>query len=124
MHQSSNQQPNQPQQSLAFPTPSPMTHPPVGASLMNVGPYSSQLPHGPAFSMTAQPMVNRPLPPASQNQEVRFYKSGLFGFSSAIGQFERDWKRTMQPAGWRVTAFRQMGVTVSLRRVIVVVYER
>lgn len=64
-----------------------------------------------------------PPPARHREQEVKFYKSGFFGFSSAAGKFQRDYHR-MQSQGWQVRQYRTMGINFFLHRIITVVYER
>lgn len=64
-----------------------------------------------------QPMLAKPM------QELKFYKSGIFGFSSAAGKFQRDSKK-MQSQGWRVAEMAFLGTNFFWQRIIAVVYER
>jgi len=64
-----------------------------------------------------------PRPERQKEQEVKFYKSGFFGFSSAAGKFQRDSKK-MLGNGWHVKQFRIIGLNVFLQRIIAAVYER
>ena len=64
-----------------------------------------------------------PRPERQTEQEVKFYKSGLFGFSSAAGKFQHDYYR-MQSQGWQVRQYRMLGINFFLQRIITVVYER
>lgn len=61
--------------------------------------------------------------PLREQQEVKFYKSGLFLFGSAPGRFQRDCYK-MQSQGWRIAHVAFLGMNAFLQRVIVVVYER
>lgn len=56
-----------------------------------------------------------------QVQEVKFYKSGIFGFSSAAGRFQGDCQR-MTSAGWKLQYASFLGMNFWLRRVIVATY--
>jgi len=71
--------------------------------------------------------ASQPLPPQQIQgkalQEVKFYKSALFLFSTAAGRFQRDCRR-MQSQGWQIKEIAFLGVNVFLQRIIVVVYER
>jgi hypothetical protein len=71
----------------------------------------------------SEPPYQNPVPRLQQIQEVRFYKSGIFGFSSAAGRFERD-QRMMATQGWRVKEMAFLGLNFWLRRIVAVVYER
>jgi regulation of enolase protein 1 (concanavalin A-like superfamily) len=51
-----------------------------------------------------QPMPQQPQQPEQTQQTTKFYKSAIFGFSSASGRFQRDLPK-MQKAGWRVTFY-------------------
>jgi spermidine synthase len=54
--------------------------------------------HGYQHSTPMQPLA--PGPVQSQfpapTQLVKIYKSGIWGLSSAAGQFERDWERVLR----------------------------
>ena len=56
-----------------------------------------------------------------QTQEVKFYKSGIFGFSSAVGRFQSDCQH-MTEAGWKLQYASYLGLNFWLRRVIVATY--
>ena len=56
-------------------------------------------------------------------QEVKFYKSAFFGFSTAAGRFQRDSHR-MLGQGWHIKEVAFLGVNVFLQRIICVVYEK
>jgi len=69
-----------------------------------------------------QPM-SQPLSPMQSQQELKFYKSAIFGFSSAAGKFERDARR-MQSQGWRVASMAFLGTNFFWQRIVGVTYER
>ncbi len=69
------------------------------------------------YGQFQQPMLVKP------QQEVKFYKSGLFLIGSAAGRFERDCPR-MQSQGWQVKEIAFLGLNVFFQRIIAVVYER
>ena len=64
-----------------------------------------------------------PAPQIAQPQQVKFYKSGLFGFSSAAGRFQRD-ALHMQKEGWRLQFTAYLGMNAFLRRIIVATWVR
>lgn len=67
---------------------------------------------------------NQQTPPpqlVQSTQQVKFYKSGIFGFSSAAGRFQRDQGR-MASQGWDVQHCAYLGTNFWLRRIICVVY--
>ncbi len=72
------------------------------------------------------PQTQQPLP-ASQSQkavqEVKFYKSGFFGFRSAAGKLQRDCNR-MISQGWQLQHTSFLGLDFWLRRIIIAVYEK
>jgi len=61
-------------------------------------------------------------PPMTTQQQVKFYKSGFLGFSSAAGRFQRDQQR-MAAQGWKVREMAFLGTNFFLQRVVSVVYE-
>jgi hypothetical protein len=81
-------------------------------------------PGQPVGTHYAQQQYAAPFPQSQQGirQQVKFYKSGIFGLSSAAGRFERDQPR-MAAQGWNVKHCAYLGTNFWLRRVIVVVYE-
>lgn len=71
--------------------------------------------------LSAQPFQPQPFQQSQQVQEVKFYKSGIFGFSSAAGRFQSDCQR-MTSAGWKLHYASFLGMNFWLRRVIVATY--
>ena len=71
--------------------------------------------------LAPQPLQSQQIPSMQQAQEVKFYKSGIFGFSSAAGHFQRDYQR-MASSGWKLQYASFLGMNVWLRRVIVATY--
>src|SRR5437870_4481040 len=57
-----------------------------------------------------QPAQSRPM---MQSQQIKFYKSGLFGFSSAAGRFQRD-TVPMQNSGWQLQYAAYLGANMFL----------
>ena len=66
-----------------------------------------------------------PMPQGQQRtmQEIKFYKSGLFGFSSAPGRFQRDVPRMAQ-GQWRVYRVAHLGRNLLGQQTICVIYEK
>ena len=72
--------------------------------------------------LPAQPVQSYQSPqPFQQVQEVKFYKSGILGFSSAAGRFQNDCQQ-MIAAGWKLQYANFLGLNFWLRRVIVASY--
>ena len=71
--------------------------------------------------LSAQSFQSQQSQQSLQVQEVRFYKSGIFGFSSAAGRFQGDCQR-MTSAGWKLQYASFLGMNFWLRRVIVATY--
>lgn len=68
-------------------------------------------------------LQSEPPPVPQEQQQIKFYKSGLFGFSSAPGRMERDSHR-MQSNGWRLQFAAYLGMNLFLRRMIVATWVR
>jgi len=64
-----------------------------------------------------------PAPLTAQNQQVKFYKSGFLGFSSAPGRFQRDATK-MLAEGWKLQFAAYLGMNMFLRRIIVATWVR
>lgn len=80
----------------------------------------------PQQPLPAQGQINAQAPQPQAKQVVtttKFYKSGLFGFSSAAGRFQRDLPK-MEHAGWYPTAFAFLGTNFWLQRTIGVTYQQ
>jgi hypothetical protein len=78
----------------------------------------------PPYQQGLAPQMPQQLPEAAtQTQEVKFYKSGLFGFSSAPGKFQRD-AASMMRSGWKLQFAAYLGANIFLRRVIVATWVR
>lgn len=74
--------------------------------------------------LPAQSFQSQQHPQAFQQmQEVKFYKSGIFGFSSASGRFQKDCQ-SMIAAGWKLQYASFLGMNFWLRRIIVASYQR
>lgn len=67
----------------------------------------------------APQQMQTPRQPVQQTQQlIKFYKSGIFGFSSAAGRMQRDSDR-MQRDGWKLQHAAYLGTNFWLRRIIV-----
>ena len=78
-----------------------------------------------SFPQQAQQQL-APLPmsqPRQVTQELKFYKSGLFGFSSAPGRFQRDVPKMAQ-GNWRVGRITHLGRNLLGQQTICVIYEK
>ncbi|MEO8956634.1 MAG: hypothetical protein ACR2H5_02625 [Ktedonobacteraceae bacterium] len=74
--------------------------------------------------LPAQPFQSQQqLQPTQQVQEVKFYKSGIFSFRSAVGRFQSDCQQ-MIAAGWKLQYASFLGLNFWLSRVIVASYVR
>ncbi|BCL81422.1 hypothetical protein ccbrp13_38870 [Ktedonobacteria bacterium brp13] len=73
----------------------------------------------------AQQQAQQPQQPMLQpiQQQTKFYKSGLFGFSSAAGRFERDLHK-MEKQGWKVGQYAFLGTNFWWQRCIAVTYQQ
>lgn len=67
--------------------------------------------------------THQPVQSSQQVQEVRFYKSSIFGFRSAAGRFQDDCQR-MIAAGWKLQHTSFLGLDFWLRRIIVATYTK
>ena len=56
-------------------------------------------------------------------QQLKFYKSGFFGFTSAAGNLQRDSAR-MQREGWKLQYVSYLGINLFLQRTYVVSWIR
>jgi len=101
----------------------PQTPLPGQISMPGITPQTPPPGYAPQTPLPGQIQQPGPQPTRQTEQEVKFYKSGFFGFSSAAGKFQRDYHR-MQSQGWQVRQYRMMGINFFLQRIITVVYER
>jgi hypothetical protein len=106
------------------PQPGQISMPGIAPQQFQQG-YPPQTPTGyaPQTPLPGQIQQPGPQPTRQTEQEVKFYKSGFFGFSSAAGKFQHDYHR-MQSQGWQVRQYRMMGINFFLQRIITVIYER
>ncbi len=61
--------------------------------------------------------------PQQAQQSIKFYKSGIFGFSSAPGRMQRDVER-MQREGWKLQHAAYLGTNFWWRRIVVATWTR
>lgn len=64
-----------------------------------------------------------PQAPRQEGQLVKFYKSGIFGFSSAPGRLQRD-QGDMARQGYRLIFAAYLGTNLFWRRIIVTIWTR